>query len=55
MQVKINFLMVGHTHEDIDQFFSKIRDFLLKHNVCTLDGNVTYYFMNVYVITYAFD
>ena len=32
--------MVGHTHEDEDQFFSRIRESILKHNVCTLDGNV---------------
>lgn len=32
--------MVGHTHEDVDQFFSRIRESILKHNVCTLDGNV---------------
>ena len=24
VEVQINFLVVGHTHEDIDQFFSKI-------------------------------
>ena len=38
--MKINFLMVGHTHEDVDQFFSRIRESILKHNVITLDGNV---------------
>ena len=32
--------MVGHTHEDVDQFFSRIREAILKHNVITLDGNV---------------
>ena len=26
VQVQINFLPVGHTHEDVDQLFSKIGD-----------------------------
>ena len=26
MQVQVNFLPVGHTHEDVDQMFSKIGD-----------------------------
>ena len=24
LQIRVNFLPVGHTHEDVDQFFSKI-------------------------------
>ncbi|XP_068753053.1 uncharacterized protein [Montipora capricornis] len=35
-KVKINFLMVGHTHEDIDQFFSKIAASIAKKNIRTL-------------------
>ena len=33
--MKIDFLVVGHTHEDVEQFFSRIRESIL-----TLDGNV---------------
>ena len=35
-QVYVGFLMVGHTHEDIDQFFSTISAWLKKmgHNLC---------------------
>lgn len=40
--------MVGHTHEDVDQFFSRIRESILKHNVCTHDGNVYALFTNVW-------
>lgn len=36
MQVKIGFLPVGHTHEDIDQLFSCVQ---LKHtNVYSITG-----------------
>jgi hypothetical protein len=35
-KVKINFLMVGHTHEDIDQFFSRLATWLRKHCAVTL-------------------
>ena len=38
LQVKINFLMVGHTHEDIDQVFSCIVGYIAKHNIRTLEG-----------------
>lgn len=27
-QIELGFLMVGHTHEDIDQFFSKFSQYL---------------------------
>ncbi len=37
-KVKVSFLMVGHTHEDVDQFFSRISSWLSKHNVPTLDA-----------------
>ena len=30
MQVEINFLPVGHTHEDVDQFFSRLSVYLKK-------------------------
>lgn len=35
-QVKVSFLMVGHTHEDIDQLFSCIARLLNKFKVLTL-------------------
>lgn len=35
-QIKVGFLMVGHTHEDIDQFFSCIARLLNKFKVLTL-------------------
>ena len=34
----MNFLPVGHTHEDIDQFFSKVSHKLKKSNVETFLG-----------------
>ncbi|XP_078593186.1 uncharacterized protein LOC144871538 [Branchiostoma floridae x Branchiostoma japonicum] len=37
-KVKISYLMVGHTHEDIDQLFSKIQSQLKKRNATTMDG-----------------
>ena len=33
--MKIDFLVVGHTHEDVEQVFSRIRESIL-----TIDGNV---------------
>ena len=34
-KVKVSFLMVGHTHEDIDQLFSRFSTWLLKHSALT--------------------
>ena len=36
IQIKISFLPVGHTHEDIDQFFSRISEHLKKQNIQTM-------------------
>ena len=36
-QVKLSFLMVGHTHEDIDQMFSRLAVGLHGKAVCTLE------------------
>ena len=30
MQIQLSFLMVGHTHEDIDQVFSMVSAYLKK-------------------------
>ncbi|XP_072019537.1 uncharacterized protein [Amphiura filiformis] len=35
-KIKMSFLPVGHTHEDIDQFFSRIAQYLRKRNVQTI-------------------
>lgn len=34
----MSFLMVGHTHEDIDQVFSRISAHLKKNSVYTVEG-----------------
>lgn len=36
IQIKVSFLMVGHTHEDIDQMFSRFSTSLMRHKVHTL-------------------
>lgn len=36
-KIKVSFLMVGHTHEDIDQVFSKFSHWLCKHAAMTLE------------------
>ena len=35
-KVKLSFLPVGHTHDDVDQFFSKINAVLLRRNILTI-------------------
>ena len=37
-KVKVGFLLVGHTHENIDQLFSAISHFLRRHNCLTLEA-----------------
>ena len=37
-QVELGFLMVGHTHEDIDQFFSRFSQYLRQNSVHTFPG-----------------
>lgn len=39
-KVKVNFLVVGHTHEDIDQLFSKVAEEINAHGCKSLPGNV---------------
>ena len=36
-KIKIGFLMVGHTHEDVDQVFSRFSSWLNRHAAITLD------------------
>ena len=38
IQIHLSFLMVGHTHEDVDQVFSRISTYLRKNSVYTLSG-----------------
>ena len=40
MQVQLSFLMVGHTHEDIDQVFSKVSSHMMKTSVYDMDGKL---------------
>jgi hypothetical protein len=37
-EILTGFLMVGHTHEDIDQFFSRLAEYLRKHNATSRIG-----------------
>ena len=36
----MSFLMVGHTHEDIDQVFSRVSAHLKKNSVYTMEGMI---------------
>jgi ABC-type uncharacterized transport system involved in gliding motility auxiliary subunit len=42
LQVKINFLMKGHTHEDCDQLFSRFGVKLSHRNVVTVKGIIVF-------------
>ena len=55
----MNFLPVGHTHEDIDQLFSKISDEITKTGCESIPGK--YFFMcisillcTIHVLMYGF-
>ncbi len=37
-KIRVSFLMVGHTHEDVDQYFSCISSWLRKRNILTLSS-----------------
>ena len=39
LQIQLSFLMVGHTHEDVDQVFSRISTYLRQNSVYTLSGS----------------
>ena len=36
-KIKVSFLMVGHTHEDVDQMFSRFSTYLRRTNAFTMD------------------
>ena len=36
LQIKLNFLMVGNTHEDVDQMFSRISALMARKDAHTL-------------------
>ena len=38
LQVQLNFLPVGHTHEDIDQMFSRISESIRQNGCETIPG-----------------
>ena len=40
LQIRVNFLPVGHTHEDVDQFFSKISAHLSRVGAETINGEL---------------
>ena len=42
--------MVGHTHEDIDQYFSKLSQYLKYNSAHTLPGTYTYWKSGAYVV-----
>ena len=46
LQIEMGFLMVGHTHEDIDQTFSCLSRHLQKCDALTMRGKV----FNIYVL-----
>ena len=37
-EIIVSFLLVGHTHEDIDQLFSRVAQYLRKHNALSRRG-----------------
>lgn len=45
MQVQINFLPVGHTHEDVDQLFSRIGERIRKGGCESLPGERIIYIL----------
>lgn len=40
LQIELGFLVVGHTHEDVDQSFSCLARFLQKHDALTPAGTL---------------
>lgn len=56
MKVELGFLMVGHTHEDIDALFGHISVWLRKHDALTLPGNLNTlnYVLSTHVVLFAY-
>ena len=52
IQIQMSFLMVGHTHEDIDQVFSRVSAHLKKNSVYTLEGEYVVGMLAVCVLNY---
>ena len=50
LQIRVNFLPVGHTHEDVDQFFSKISAHLSRVGAETINGELIS--LNIHIILY---
>lgn len=42
VQVEVGFLLVGHTHEDIDQMFSRFAQYLRQNSAHTLPGKTQF-------------
>ena len=51
LKVQINFLPVGHTHEDIDQVFSRVSDNLRQSGCESIPGNCTYLMFKIHMIS----
>ena len=51
LKVQINFLPVGHTHEDIDQVFSRVSDNLRQSGCESIPGIYTYLIFKIYIIS----
>ena len=47
LQIKIGFLPVGHTHEDIDQLFSRVSRLLKHRNALTIPGTLTHTYVGL--------
>ena len=48
LQIQMGFLMVGHTHEDIDQGFSCLSRHLRKNDALTMNGMCVLHFIYCY-------
>ena len=51
LEVQINFLPVGHTHEDIDQVFSRVTDNLRQSGCESIPGNGKYLLFKICIIS----
>ena len=51
-QIELGFLMVGHTHEDVDQRFSRLSQYLSKNSASTIAGKYVYTVVNLMLLIY---